>query len=359
MGYFLYLTATVFGLVKRHSRAVCIFVVGTMWLILAFNSDNADFAGYKYYYDFRIIEAAGAGLNTGFVATEQLGWFLGLDFYQYRALFGGIALVLVYRFVNKYSNAPGAVLSLYLLLPFLYDVTQFKFFLASSIALTAVSFLIDKKKHYVFFYILLMLMAFAIHPASALFSVFLIGLVTKRWAFLLSIVATILIVASVYSGLIQIILRAFMDSVKAEAYLTNISRFGFITYAVSTLFIIVLVICMQNELRRNSDDIPARGERPSDGFLSFFESGVFGFLPLTAFCIISLQNFYRPIRSALVMLYILYFLIAERSAGGLSRESKGLFTLGFILWFAFTFYIIMWDVSDIVVDAVLTNNLLW
>lgn len=328
-----------------------------MWLILGFNSDNADFYGYKYYYDQRIVDSIGSGLNTGYILTEQLAWALGFDFYQYRMLFGGIALALIYRFIVKYSNMPCAVLSLYLVLPFLYDVTQFKFFLAASIAITGISFLIDKNRHFILYYILLTIISILIHPASAIFLFFFMGLFDKKKAILVSLMITVISIFCIYSGIAQIFLGYFMDSVKAEVYLSNISRFGWIPYGVSTLFIMILVISIQNEFTKNELFLLDKDKSPSNKFLIFFNSGVFAFLPLTVFCIISLQNFYRPIRSALIMIYIFYFIAVKSSY--ISKKSKSIFTLGFMLWYLYTVYIIMAGVFKVVVDIVLTHNLLW
>lgn len=360
MGYALYLALIIIGFFKKNSKALAFAMLIAMWLIMGFNSYNEDMLSYKYFYDLQLTE--GSGLYLGYVATEQLAWQFGFDYYQYRMLFSGIALLLIYRFIVRYTDSPALVLALYAILPFMYDVVQFKFFLSASVAITGLSFLIDNKKFAAPAFCVFLLIAILFHPASALFSIFMISKLPKKKALVLSIGLALIILLSVYSGYAQMIMSGFMDSTKASVYLSELGRFGSLPYLVSTLLLVVLSAYVQNEIDLHEREIEEGTTclLPSgDKFLEFFKSGVFAFIPLVALLPVSLQNFYRPIRSSLLLFYVFFAITVFEHRDCLSQRSRSLFVLSFIVWVLLTFYTVMYGVYDIVIEVELANNLLW
>ena len=360
MGYAIYLASIIVGLFKKNSKALAFVILIAMWLIMGFNSDNEDMLPYKYFYDLQLTE--GSGLYLGYVATEQFAWQLGFDYYQYRMLFSGISLLLIFRFIVRYTDNPALVLALYALLPFMYDVVQFKFFLSASVAITGLSFLIDNKKFAVPAFCCFLLIAILFHPASALFSIFMISKLSKKRALVLSIVLALIILLSVYSGYAQMVMSGLMDSTKASVYLSELGRFGSLPYLVSTLLLVVLSVYVQNEISFHERRIEEGTVCPlpsGNKFLEFFKSGVFAFIPLVALLPVSLQNFYRPIRSSLLLFYLFFAITAFEHRDYLSQRSRSLFILSFIIWVLLTFYTVMYGVYDIVIAAELANNLLW
>lgn len=354
IGITLIVFATIAGWVKRDSRVSCILVFAVMWILMGLNCHNDDFVGYQYFYDLKLMDYS--GVNYGFLCLEQLCWSLGLNFIQFRMLSSFLGLGLLTLFVRRYSRDPSAVLVLYLLMPFFYDIVQFKFFLAASFAIYGLRFLIDRTRLFLLKYFVFLCAAVLIHPAALLFGFFLIGLLDNKTALKVSLFVALIALFLTVSGLGQVLGYALTDSVKGTAYFSVASRFGWIPYFVSTVGIVAVshlsYSSMHDDVIGEDNDAPARFEK-------FFSSAQYAFLPLIAFVPLSVQNFYRPIRSANI-LFLMHFVSIrfEDSIKMARREKAGLIILA-LLWIVFTQVILYKGVIDIVLVDELTNNLLW
>lgn len=353
-GIFFVVLAAIAGWVKRDSRFACVVVFTVLWLLIGLNTHNADFDGYQYFYDFKV--ESYSGVTPGYLAIEKLGWFLDLTFIQFRMLTSLFSLGLITLFVRRYSRSPNAVLVFYLLMPFFYDIVQFKFFLASSVAIYGLRFLIDRTKLCFLIFLVFLGAAVLIHPASALFGVFLIGLLDKKKSLALALSFTFIMLFLSFSGLGQILGRALTDPTKGEAYFAIASRFGWITYFVSAVCGIALShlsYSLAPIVSEGSEtDAPAR-------FETFFDSAQYAFLPLAALIPLSVQNFYRPIRSANLLLLMHFTTLIFGDSRNMRRQEKAGLILIFILWLLFTQVIVYKGVLDVVLADELANNLLW
>ena len=354
IGIILTAAAAIIGWIKRNSRVSCILVFAAMWVLMGLNTYNADYVGYQYFYDFKLEDYS--GVNYGYLALEQFCWSLGLDFVQFRMLASFSGLCLITLFVRRYSRNASAVLVLYMLMPFFYDIVQFKFFMAASFAIYGLRFLIDRTNFYILKFFIFLGVAALIHPAAVLFGFFLIVLFDKKTALKVSLVVALAVLFLTVSGLGQTLGRALTDNIKGEAYFSVASRFGWITYFVSVVGIVVV-----SHLSFSSMSIGGRGETADAParFEAFFASAQYAFLPLIALVPLSVQNFYRPIRSANV-LFLMHFasLLFDDSGKTVKSEKTGLVFL-FVLWLIFTQIIVYKGVIDIVLVDELTNNLLW
>lgn len=353
-GVALIAVACLSGFVKKRSRVVSILIVAAMWVLMGLNTMNADYTQYQFLYDFKMLNAS--GINVGYLAIEEVAWFIGLDFLQFRMLFAAIGLILIAIFIRRYSSCPNVALALYSLLPFMYDVVQFKFFLAASVAIYSLRFLIDRPRFYGLKFGIGISMATLVHPAAFLFAAFSIGLLDRRRAFRVSLLAAVLVLMAVYSGFVQHISLYFLDSTKQSAYMTELGRFGWIPYFVSAVGG-VLVAHFASPLRHAME--PLGGDGGEARFFRFFESGKYAFLPLLALLPLSLQNFYRPLRSGsvLVLMYLSSFVFG-RQKDFPSSEKAAVIILS-IAWLIFTQIVLYRGVIDIVIVTELANNLLW
>lgn len=342
---------------KRQSRVVTAIAFASLWILMGLNTANADYALYKYLYDFKLLDAS--GINAGYLAAEQIAWFLGLDFMQFRMLFSAVGLGLITLFIRRYSTCPNIVLALYAFLPFMYDVVHFKFFLAASIAIYSLRFLIDKPKFYGLKYGIGLYIATLIHPASFLFIVFVVGLLDERNAFRVSLIAAAFVLIAVYSGLAQHISSFLLDSVKQGAYMTELGRFGWIPYFVSGVGGVALSYFSSS--RRHCTELSRLDSAPLR-FRRYFESAKYAYLPLLAMLPLSVQNFYRPIRcgNLLILIFLSSFVFdgSDFSSGFPRTEIKAIGIL-FSAWLVFTQIILYKGVIDIVLVTELTNNFLW
>lgn len=359
VGYVLTIASVVFGLIGRKSKLSFAFILVACWILMGLNTYNADFVGYQYFYDGKVEEWS--GLNLGYVFSEYIGWTLGLDYIQYRMLFSAVGLLLIADTVRRYTANCALVMALYVLGSFFYDIVQFKFFLAASVAIFAFRFVIDRNRFFVVKYIAAMLVVYSIHPAAFLFCFFLVGLLSKRKAFITSVVAALFILILVYSGIAQALFSSLVEADKAEVYFTEMSRFGAIPYFVSILLQVLLVYWTQLDIHSNAGIVEKAGRETSAGnrYARFFESAVYAFLPLVAFVPLSVQNFYRPARSATILLFIYFAIVGFDQKDALTKRGRTALLLLLLVWLIFTDFVVYCGVIELVVATELENNLLW
>lgn len=342
------------GFVEKRSRVISVLIVVVMWILMGFNTMNADYTQYQYLYDFKMLDAS--GVNAGYLVAEELAWAIGLDFLQFRMLFAAFGLALIALFVRRYSSCPNVALALYSLLPFMYDVVQFKFFLAASVAIYSLRFLIDRSRLYGLKFATGIFMATLVHPAAFLFTAFGIGLLDRRRALKASLFAAMLALMAVYGGFAQYASSFFLDSTKQSAYMTELGRFGWIPYFVSVVGG-VIVAHFASPFRYA---LEPRGDDSGEArFFHFFESAKYVFLPLLALLPLSVQNFYRPLRSGnlLILMYLSSFAFGRQK--DFPNAEKTALIIFSIAWLAFTQVVLYRGVIDVVIVTEFANNLLW
>lgn len=355
------------GFLKRKSKVISVLMVVALWVLMGLNSLNADYASYEYTYNGTTIYA-GAGQTIGYWFLAGIAKGFGLDFFTFRAICCAVGLLNIYAFISRYTKSVAYVMALYLVCPFFYDIVQFRFFFASSFAVFGMRFLIEGEGKNKLLYAVFVAVASLIHPACALFVFFYIVCLPEGKALTVSVVLSIVSVLATYTGIAAAIGFLVMDSVKAELYLTTMGRFGFIPYWASILLSVAMVLGIKPEKRYNNNrdsNFPAgEGSCPADlraaKFNDFSRKAVLVFLPLGALLPLSVQNFYRVIRSVLVLVYIHY----TNSAFGvekknISKRDSQLLFLIFWAWFILTAYVLFHGVWDQVVVVELENNLLW
>lgn len=349
------LVVAALGCYKRQSLPVTILVVFGLWILMGLNTMNADYAQYQYLYDFRIEDAT--GVNFGYLAAERLAWTLELDFLQFRMLYSAAGLLLLALFVRRYSSVPNVVLVLYGFLPFMYDIVQFKFFMAAAVAVYSMRFLIDRTRLFGLKFGVGLLVATLVHPAAFLFIAFAIGLLERHAAFKVSLLLSVLILFAVYSGVASFFASFVMGSAQYETYMSELGRFGWIPYLVSSVGAIALAYFSSHLRNRDCAVVDADGGEAR--YIRFFESAKYAFLLLAALLPLSVQNFYRPLRvgNILLLMHLSSFVFGRR--GSFPKNEKAALVALAILWFIFTQIMLYQGVLDIVVAEELSNNLLW
>lgn len=358
--------AWVIGAVKRNSRlaAVALFVV--LWALMGLNTYNDDWVGNEYLYSVNH-QVAGAGQTIGYLLLTNAARLAGLNFSAFRIVASAVALLLLTLFVCRYTRSVALVLALYLVLPFLYDVVQFRFFIASSIAIYGLHFLIEKRGKVRALYLVFVAVASLIHPACIIYTLFLIGCLSERNAIWAGIVLALLVLLGIYGEGILLIADVFVDSVKYEAYFAARAHFGFLPYWVSILTSVIMVAGTRpNRFTKTSHspgicpDKLSPIERRSLMFDEFIRKAIFAFLPFGALMPLSVQNFYRILRSSLILVYIFYAnSSSELVLGQIAKQDKKILSFFFWVWHPVTTYIVLHGVWDIVVLDELSNNLIW
>lgn len=371
MGFIIYVTSSIAGFIARKSRLVAFGILIVLWILFSLNTYNADYANYEFLYHNYQVQYAGSAQTVGYQFLVMLSNSMGLSFLQFRCVIGAFCLGLIYAFVSRYTKHVAFVLALYLLLPFLYDIVQYRQFLANCIAIYCLRFIIEDSKYGIAKFGVGLILAFSIHPSTILYGFFLLAILKDSKVLAITVILALGILFLSFSGLLQPVASIFIDSAKYDAYFSSIGRFGFIPYWVSCALLTVIVRTMPIDSisKLANHGIPSGPKRidnrvsklsaRSDQFLAFFHKGSLVIVLLMAFLPLSLQNFYRLIRSALLLFYIFFVVVFFERKAMLSKKERSISLLFFIIWFVFTCWLVFSGVWNLVVINELTYNVLW
>lgn len=137
---------------------------------------------------------------------------------------------------------------LYFIFPFLYDIVQIRFFLASSIAIYAICFyMIKPNKHFLF--VILILIAFLFHKISI---VYLLFLISTKFEFKTNILITILFFFAVTVLLNSSFLYTNTETLYAINNTSDYSYINVIIVFIRQMIMIYLLIMAYNLLKSNN-----------------------------------------------------------------------------------------------------------
>ena len=155
---------------KKNSKIIAFLFLVFMWLLFWGNYKNAD---YINYYNFFISYTFGGNIilssEIGYQLLNKVIAYFTNDFAVFRLIISLLGLGLISSTVEKYTKYTGIVYVLYFIYPFLLDIVQIRNFLAMSIFIFSIRYLISEKKEDNFKYILCILIASSIHYAAILY----------------------------------------------------------------------------------------------------------------------------------------------------------------------------------------------
>ena len=116
IGYYL---LSIIGIIKKRSKLLTILMLAMMWIVFGLNTYNGDFGNYSWIYQNIQKPSYWAEFEPLYNVLMYICSILGLSFIQFRMVFGGIYLILLYIAISKYTENKAEVLGLYMLFPFL------------------------------------------------------------------------------------------------------------------------------------------------------------------------------------------------------------------------------------------------
>lgn len=194
MGYLITGLLSFSALLKKNSKFVFIALLGVLWILFAFTMGNTDYENYKVVYDnidreFILQYYKGLANESGFRLLYRIFFAMGFSYEVFLIVFAFVGLFLLSKVVWKYSMNPNVVMVLYFLHPFAIDSVQIRSFMAVSIVLYFLQFLIDGKKWGTQKYLVGVLLATTIHVSSIFFVILvLIKFFSVRQCFWLALI---------------------------------------------------------------------------------------------------------------------------------------------------------------------------
>ncbi len=285
--------------------------------VLCYGVNDPDLKNYKTAYDY--IAAGNDYIDLGVIWFGICKFFslCGFDYYMCKSAVVLISGLFILQLVNHYVKSPkyaSFVWICYLIFPAVMDLVQLRFFLASSIALWSTQFLIDKAKYGKSKFIILMLLASAVHSSVFFYFSFLLFPFfegkEKKFA---SLVMVCFVLFFILKNQLHSIANVLTNANRMERYFEGggaIGSFGILAYTGTILAFYFL----------------AKGMKKSAGvvdanYYSFLQKAVLVssiLLPLTLFD----TNFFRIQRPMWLMLYIGAAMLLDRGVRTISVECQ-------------------------------------
>jgi len=224
MSYAISLLLGVLGFIKQKSKFVMISLFLLLWILFGFNTSNADYMIYNLIYDGHY-----PNHEFGFMLLVNLFSNLGFTYQQFLISISLICYLILFRIINKYTIGTNYVIALYFIFPFMLDVVQIRNFIAMTIILLGIQYLLSDKKRATIKYIVAVLAASSIHYTS-LFYLILVFARFKSWKKLLLTFSMISIVGATiaYTNIIPSAMGIIFESDKVTNWFQGRTRFGFL-----------------------------------------------------------------------------------------------------------------------------------
>lgn len=277
--------------------------------VLCYGVNDPDLKNYKAAYDYIAAGNDYADLGVIWFGICKFFSLCGFDYFICKSAIVLVAGSFILQLVNHYVKNPkyaAFVWICYLIFPAVMDLVQLRFFLASSIAIWSTQFIIDKVKYGKSKFIILMLLASAIHTSVFFYFSFLLFpfFEGNEKKFTFGVVACFVLFFVLRNQLLSVA-QVLTNANRLDRYFDSgraIGVFGIMAYTCTILIFNCLAIWMK---KCASETEP--------NYYAFLQNAMLVssiLLPLTLFD----TNFFRIQRPMWLMLYIGAAMSLERGA---------------------------------------------
>lgn len=147
IGYFTSMLSNILLVLnKKHSKLIFTLTFIFMWVLYFGNTGNPDLLSYESIYN-----TDNTTLEIGFRFIINLSKHFNIDFKTFVCIMSLICLLLVFGTISKFTTNTNYVIAFYFIYPFVLDVIQLRNFMALSIVIFSMRFLLinDKKINFI------------------------------------------------------------------------------------------------------------------------------------------------------------------------------------------------------------------
>lgn len=344
----------IFAIRKRHSKFVFFLSFVFLWILIAGNTHNPDLQAYKniYYGDNRSIE-------LGFVLLTKLFRNMNISFEAFVAIISFFCLVMTFTTIKLYTKNLNLVMGLYMIYPFVIDAIQLRNFIATSIVIFSIRYLLrnnlKNKLKYVFFIILAGMM----HQLFFFYLLFLLIDIKKRNTKIKVIVgSSLLFSVLVFLNGNSIPLLDQILPISPEKYRRYFStklRYGFLINWSFNLLYLFLINLSKKRVSQNKNELDVSNIERYITLVFWINVVTVVFFPLYMLNV----NFYRLYRNISLINYSVYAIAIDIIVG---NKGKGWALLKFMSIILFSVLLLfVYDIGpgfDRVFRAIMENNIL-
>lgn len=168
--FIIYIFIVILNFAFKRNKLITFFDFLYMWILMGWSYGNADYNTYTLRYLYPNLYNT---LEWLYTCLQNLGKAIGLDYAGFLIVMSAIFLFIRFWVICKMSSRPNMVIGLYLLFPFIMDITQIRMFYAVSLVLLGSYFLLKGTKRGYTLFILFVILATLIHASCALYFILL------------------------------------------------------------------------------------------------------------------------------------------------------------------------------------------
>lgn len=351
------------SIIKKDSKVLFYITFIFLWILMAFNYNNADYKMYENLYNLYGNSSNLMSAEILFQLFCKLGCYFGINYKVFIIIYSTITILLLASSFKNLTNNCNLVVGLYMIFPFLLDAVQIRHFMAIALIIFGLKYLITDNNKDIWKYIVCNIIAIGFHYVAAYFLLFIIvKFFNNKKVLLFCILLDLILVMLIISGIGVTILGYFLPARKVEAYFLNYEfKTSNLIMFVATIIQILTVIYAyilksiwqkryNNKIYEENDNIE-REKRTVDLILKINNLSLL-LIPTFFFNI----QLFRISRTILILDYVLLSI----TLGKKNRKDD-------ILLLAFTFIVIILffylrviqnDVFDITAGALVNYNYL-
>ncbi len=335
-GYYL---LSILGIIRKRSRILTVMMLFIMWIVFGLCTYNGDFGNYNWIYKNIQTPAYWLEFEPLFTALMLLCSKCGLNFIQFRMVFGGLFLLLLYYTIGKYTNNKAEVLGYYMLFPFLYFSSVIRSGIASILVILAFHEIIARRNNKIRFWVIIII-AVSIHLTSIFFIgyYFLRQKEIKKYSLIIMLGLVLLAFFLFYSGVLYSFVSIFISSDRTLKWFMpghSDQESRWIVYLIILDFMIIILSYLSyRENKKNA--IRNKTTNPFTNDVYYINIGMLIFIP-TFFVTNASSRFLWEI----LLLNILLFAkddelrFKDTSLVNKKYHKKNIILLGFLLFFSY------------------------
>lgn len=239
---------------RLHFAVLAVLLIFA-WIMFGFNYSNADYGNYEAAYNDIKAGGTNAYLDVGFSFLMKLCGLCGLSYQGFMIVISALCLLIFTLALRRLTKSVSVALAFYIVYPFVFDIVQYRNFLAFAFVLYGLRFLLKDKVRIkdIALYLVFVLIGSLIHLSVIIYSAFILVAIKrfKPFAVLTGILLALITFLIINNEILNRILM-FLRFDRFVKYDADYNYSTFAQYFVLYLFFMFLAgIKFKNKFQSN------------------------------------------------------------------------------------------------------------
>lgn len=241
-----------FYIKPKHIIFLVLFIFA--WILFGLNCGNADYSNYEFAYNDIKAGRQNDYFEVGFFVLIKIAAAFGLSYQGFLIIISAVCLILFTKAIGHLTENVILTFSVYLLYPFIFDIVQYRNYLAFAFVLYGLHYLLDNKSKAfknVIKYFLFVILGALFHLSVIIYALFFLVIIKRTRV--LAIITAVMFAAIVFlinnqDVLINLLLLLHLDRFARYAIDYNFSTF-YQYCAVYLMFLFLALLKFKDNLQ--------------------------------------------------------------------------------------------------------------